>query len=165
MEVLIVRHAMAADRDEAKWPDDAKRPLIRRGILRFRRVARRLRRVVPVVDGIFSSPLVRAWDTAGILSDVARWPAPVELAALVPGARPAALKSFLKSHGDERIVLVGHEPGLHEAVSYFLTGSEDGFALEMKKGGAALLRFEGKPEPGQATLLWLLPPRLVLREQ
>ena len=54
------------------------------------------------------------------------------------------------------VTIVGHRPGLHELVSYLLTGDmigEDcGARVRIKKGGAARLSFEGLPEPGAGSL-------------
>ena len=38
-------------------------------------------------------------------------------------------------------------------------------AIEFKKGGAACLEFGGRPEPGRATLRWMLPPRVLRARQ
>jgi broad specificity phosphatase PhoE len=34
IRVYLVRHAIAEDRDSARWPDDSERPLTRRGLVR-----------------------------------------------------------------------------------------------------------------------------------
>jgi phosphohistidine phosphatase len=162
MEVLFVRHAIAEERDSAKWPDDRNRPLTRAGIRRFEKVAGHLRKIVPSVDGVWSSPLTRAWQTAKILEEKAGWPAPRELEALEPEAAPRAVLAFLREHEkSERVVLVGHEPSMHLTVSHLLVGSPEGVGLEMKKGGAVLIGFDGSVAAGAAMLYWLLPPRVV----
>jgi phosphohistidine phosphatase len=162
MEILIVRHAIAGERDPRKWADDRGRPLTPEGVKRFRRVARHLGKVAPRVDAVWASPLARAWQTAEILEREAGWPAPQELAALEPDADPAGVLAFVAARrGADRVALVGHEPALHELLSLLLGGSAGGVYLEMKKGGAALVRCEGEVRAGAAQLLWLLPPRVV----
>jgi phosphohistidine phosphatase SixA len=52
---------------------------------------------------------------------------------------------------------VGHDPHLALLITWLLTGVENE-TIPLKKGGAALLEFEGKPAAGQATLQWLLTP-------
>ena len=47
LEILIVRHAIAAERDAKRWPDDRGRPLTAEGVRRFRGVARHLGETVP----------------------------------------------------------------------------------------------------------------------
>src|SRR3954468_17149609 len=76
MDVYLVRHAIAATRDSAQWPDDSERPLTSEGEARFRKAARGLRRVAARVDVVLASPYVRAWQTAEILERAAGWPAP-----------------------------------------------------------------------------------------
>ncbi len=63
----------------------------------------------------------------------------------------------------DSVALVGHRPGLHELVSYLLTGDEIdeacGTRVQIKKGGAVYLSFDGSPEPGAGSLEWLLTPK------
>src|SRR5262245_15233538 len=84
-ELYLVRHAIAAERGD-EWPDDAKRPLTKRGIRRFRECATGLRESGVAVDEIFTSPLVRAKQTADILAAAMDDRPPVKtLDALAPG--------------------------------------------------------------------------------
>ena len=62
-ELYLVRHAIAAERG-SEWPDDTKRPLTERGISRFKEAVKGLRHLDVTVDEIFTSPLVRARQTA-----------------------------------------------------------------------------------------------------
>jgi len=39
MDLYIIRHAWAADRDDKRWPDDGQRPLTEEGKTRFAKVA------------------------------------------------------------------------------------------------------------------------------
>lgn len=166
MEVLFVRHGLAGERDPERWPDDRDRPLTSRGERRFRRMARRLRILFPRMEGIWSSPLTRAWQTAGILARETRWPVPQELVALEPGGRPEELLAFLRQQKDlSRAVLVGHEPALSRSISYFIAGSAAGLALEMKKGGVAAVRFPAEVKAGAGQLCALAAPRLLLRRR
>lgn len=163
MDVLLVRHAVASERDSTKWPDDRDRPITSKGAERFRAVSHALASLVPRVDGVWSSSLRRAWQTAEILEDEADWPTPRESESLEPGASPDQIVSFLQTHKDEKtIALVGHEPSLSAIASHLLTHDSDRLRLEMKKGGALLLRFDGEISAGTATLIWLLPPRVIL---
>jgi phosphohistidine phosphatase len=162
MELMIVRHAIAEERDSEKWADDRGRPLTKGGIRRFQTVARVLSGLWDAPEVVLSSPLARAWQTAEILRKEAGWPKPEEFPALEPGRDPAeAIAAMKKRAVAERVAFVGHEPFLHEFLSLVLSGTAEGIALEMKKGGAALVGFEGPIKAGAGDLLWLLPPRIL----
>lgn len=163
MEVVLVRHAIAAERDPATWPDDRDRPLTEQGEERMRAAARGLGRILPEVDAMFASRLVRAWRTAEILHEEVGWPEPEEWPQLEPERSPAQAVLSLVPHQDAaRIALVGHEPNLSEIASYLLTGSgHRGVDLEMKKGGVACLGVDGEPGPGSAWLRWVATPRIL----
>lgn len=163
MDLFLVRHAIAYDRDPSRWPDDSDRPLTERGVRRFQRVARRLRALAPRVDASLTSPLCRARQTAGLLEEAADWPSPSILEALAPECSPAEMLEALMGHAGARAVaLVGHAPNLDGFASFLLTGSEATPVLELKKGGVARLQFPNDVRPGGARLRWLLTPRAVL---
>jgi phosphohistidine phosphatase len=159
LDVLLVRHAIAADRDSSAWPDDSLRPLTERGERRFRPAARGLRTIVASVDAILASPYVRAWRTAELLHEEAHWPAPERCEALEAERSPADALAVLTAEGS--VALVGHEPFLSSFASLLLTGDEAAARLELKKGGAALLSFDSSAAPGEATLRWHLPPKIL----
>lgn len=160
MEVYIVRHAIAGERDPERWPDDRLRPLTPRGVKRFRRAARGVRRLAPSVNVVLSSPFTRAWQTAELLANEAGWPAPERCDALAAGRTPAEVVMALRTRGmSDTVALVGHEPYLSELVSYLLTGSGAGARLELRKGAVVALGLQGRVEPGTAVLRWLLQPR------
>jgi phosphohistidine phosphatase len=162
MDVCLVRHAIAEDRDPARWPDDARRPLTPEGAERFRRAARGLHRLVPEVDAVLTSPYVRAAQTAEILREESGWPEAERCDALAAVASPADVLPHLRGKaGAAAVALVGHEPFLSLLASLLLTGADERLALELKKGGVVLLAFPGEPSPGAASLRWSAPPRLL----
>jgi phosphohistidine phosphatase len=62
MLIVLLRHGIAED-PAADVADDDRR-LTRKGHRRMKVVARALARLIPNVDAIYSSPLVRAYETA-----------------------------------------------------------------------------------------------------
>lgn len=161
MQLLVIRHAIARDREEfaRTGQDDDLRPLTPEGRRRMRRAARGLRRVVPQLAVLASSPLVRAAQTAEVVAGaygVPEWDTWPELA---PGVAPGMLLDRLRSLHVQGgpVAVVGHEPDLGELVSWLLCGQTRSF-VEMKKGGACLLEFGGAPEAERARLLWHLAP-------
>jgi phosphohistidine phosphatase len=60
------------------------------------------------------------------------------------------------------LALVGHEPHLSGWVSWCLSGSIDAI-VELRKGGACLLRFEDSIGAKRARLAWLMTPAVLRR--
>jgi phosphohistidine phosphatase len=160
MNVYVIRHAIAEERDPARWPDDSRRPLSPEGEARFRSAARGLRRLVPEVDVVFASRYVRAWHTAEILHEEAGWPAPEPAPVLEPSFPHAAVE-LLQGRADRSIALVGHEPHLSELTSLLVSGDEHALGLELKKGATVLLELAVRPAAGTATLRWIATPKIL----
>ncbi len=162
MELLLVRHGIAFDRDPERWPHDRDRPLTPEGEARFREAARGLRKIYPSVEVVLSSPFARAWRTAEILGEEAGWPAPQASEELEADRSRSDAMRVLRSHaGIASLALVGHEPNWSELASFVLTGNESRLLLEMKKGAVACLFFGGDPEAGQGVLRWVATPKML----
>jgi phosphohistidine phosphatase len=157
-ELYIVRHAIAAERG-SEWPDDTKRPLTERGINRFKEVVKGLRRLDITVDEVFTSPLVRARQTAEILASGLEGKAPVKvLDALAPGHTAASVMTQLARVAKRRrVALVGHEPELGELAAYLIGA---GRALAFKKGGICRIDLGSLTSKSAASLVWFLPPNV-----
>jgi phosphohistidine phosphatase len=162
MNLYLVRHAIAFQPDPASWPDDRDRPLTPQGEKKFRRAVRGLEALVPSVDVVLSSPLVRAWRTAEILRKAAGWPEPSRFDPLEPGTPPSDVVDALQPHASaESVALVGHEPSLHELLSYLLSGDPGNVKVTMKKGGVAYLSVDDGLRAGSAALQWVVSPRIL----
>jgi phosphohistidine phosphatase len=157
--LYLVRHAIAADRGE-DWPDDDRRPLTARGVARFEEAAGGLSRLDVVVDEIFTSPLVRAKQTADILAaGLPGKPAVKVLDALSPGHAPATvLAQLARTARRRRIALVGHEPGLGELAAHLIGA---GRALEFKKGGVCRIDVESLTSRRAGALNWFVTPKVL----
>ena len=70
MYLLVIRHAAAMEKEQfaRTGRSDDERPLTPAGKKEMARVARGLRRLVPKLDALAPSPLVRARDTAAIVA-------------------------------------------------------------------------------------------------
>ena len=160
MELLIVRHADAGDRDEfaATGQPDSARPLSAKGAEQMRAASGRLHALVPDLDHIVTSPYVRARETAEILRREYQVVSLLETATLEPDAAPKALARYLRELGGASTLCVGHEPHLGELVAWLTTGKRDSF-VDLKKGGACLVACEGEPRKASGTLRWLLGPK------
>ena len=161
MEVFLVRHAIAHERNSRRWPDDALRPLTAAGAAKFRKAARGLGTLLPKSAVLLTSPYTRAHDTAAILAKVARRANAIECEELAASESAQRAFELLRSRREKAVVLVGHEPYLSHFMAAALGGNETRLAVEFKKGGAACLEFSGRPQPARATLRWMLPPRVL----
>jgi phosphohistidine phosphatase len=158
-ELYLVRHAIAADRGD-EWPDDTKRPLTKRGITRFRECVTGLRELEAAVDEIFTSPLVRAKQTADILAAGMDDKPPVKtLDALAPGHTARDVMAQLAKVGTRRrIALVGHEPELGELAAHLIGASR---AMPFKKGAICRVEVESLTSKRPGTLIWFVGPRVL----
>ena len=158
LRLYLVRHAIATERDDAQWPDDSERPLIREGVRSFKKAAVGLATIASIPDAVFSSPARRAWQTAELLTGIG-WPSPEVLAALLPGGDPRDILTTLPADG--QIALVGHAPDLAQLASLLLSGAADVPSIEMKKG--AVLALEVDQTTASASLKWLAQPSMLRR--
>ena len=161
MELLIIRHAIAFERDRHRWPDDAVRPLSPAGVRRSRKTAAGLKKFCTAPDRLLSSPLTRARQTAKILTEFAGWPHADLAPELKPGEGPAAVLALLAKDRSARIAIVGHQPDLSALIAACLLQDGSAFTIEMKKNAVACLSFDGRARAGRAILKWLATPRLL----
>lgn len=161
-DLLVVRHAIAFERDPARWPTDALRPLTPDGKRRFRRAARGIGRCFSGIDLHLTSPLVRARQTSKILAEAAGWPEAQECPELRPNTDPGTTLNALGKLEGEWLAIVGHEPHLSRLVSLCVAEPAE-LHLQLKKGALLHIRFKDRMSAGAGTLLALLPPK-VLRE-
>jgi phosphohistidine phosphatase len=160
MQLLVIRHAIAEDREEfaASGRADSERPLTDYGRRRMRKNARGLRRIAPNPDVVASSPFLRAADTARIVADAFGVANVETLEELTPEHRPRDLAQWLARHPPDAVVaVVGHEPHLGTLITW-LIGGREAHNAELKKGGACLLEVGNSADGGAATMHWLLTP-------
>lgn len=166
MRVLIVRHAVAGDKDDfaRSGQPDGLRPLTPDGIKKMRRNVVGLRALVPEIHVLGSSPLVRARQTAEVLQAPYGVASVALVDALVPERKPVELVRWLAgleaTADDFTVAVVGHEPHLGQLVAFLLTGRRSPFA-ELRKGGACMVEFTGEVSGSKARLLWLATPKML----
>jgi len=158
-ELYLIRHAIAAARG-SEWPDDTKRPLTERGVSRFKEEVKGLRRLDVEIDEIFTSPLIRARQTAELLAAGLEGKPPVKLLdALAPGHTSAAvLTQLAKAAKRRRVALVGHEPDLGELAAHLIGA---GRALAFKKGGVCRIDVGSLTSRRAGSLVWFVTPSLL----
>jgi phosphohistidine phosphatase len=158
MQLLVARHGIA----EPFGPDgsDASRRLTPEGIEKTRAAARGLVFLGPRPDVIFTSPRVRAAETARIIGQAFDIE-PRVLKSLAEGS-PAAVLQDLAANRRDTLCIVGHEPVLSRLIELACGASPGGF-IEMKKAGCACLELTLSPHGmvHPARLLWLATPRML----
>jgi phosphohistidine phosphatase len=147
MKLYVMRHGPAED--DSPTGRDADRALTSSGRDRTRSVARAL------VDGgeapvaIFSSPLVRALQTAEIVAAVAGVEKVEVRREMAPGGDAFGLVAELVRAGRKRAMVVGHEPDVSMLVQR-LTGKVP--ELGMQKAMVVSIRCDSASEaPGEVT--------------
>ena len=153
MKLYVVRHATAIEREgEAS---DEHRYLTPRGRKSFRLTARRMAKKGEMPGAIITSPLVRAVQTADILSEALAFRGQlVASLELAPGFGVANLRRVLASFKREKsMALVGHEPDLGEVVGTLL---DLGRPFTLKKGMVVCLKMSSAKQKPRASLKWIL---------
>ncbi|HEV2037821.1 MAG TPA: phosphohistidine phosphatase SixA [Candidatus Eremiobacteraceae bacterium] len=162
MEVYLLRHGIAQERDPKKYPDDRLRPLTLEGLERMREIVRGMLKLGIEFDAVFDSGFTRARQTTEVVTDAYRIDsADIQTTpALEPDHNPAEVLALLEANKTvKRVLLVGHEPHLSLTVA-FLIGGRDGDAFDFKKG--AVVRIDTQAvKKGTGTLMYLLPPKVL----
>ena len=159
MRLYIVRHAIA-DPHGTPGVKDEDRSLTEEGIRKMRQAAEGLRRLKYIPELIFSSPLIRARQTAEIL--LAVFGKEIEM-RILPALAPAGARQELYPaiHSCEKkfksLMLVGHQPSLGEIAGEIIGGSA-GVRIEFKKGGACAIELMSAQNSLNGSLISLLTP-------
>jgi phosphohistidine phosphatase len=166
MRLYILRHAIAAERDPDKYPDDGLRPLTEAGFKKMTKIAHTLQKLDKRIELILSSPLVRARDTAEIVRKSLHLKKDrlVLIDALAPLGDPGELIAIIQEkYKLDSLLLVGHEPDLSNLISLLLSGDKS-LSITMKKGGVCCLSMDELVAGKCATLEWLISPSQLVSE-
>jgi phosphohistidine phosphatase len=165
IRLFILRHAVAEDRDEERYPDDSIRPLSQKGKKKMRYIAESINQLGFSFDLILSSPYLRARQTAEISAQALFAGDRLFFSDhLAPSGNMLALMRELVAQDLEgkTILLVGHEPYLSNLISLLCAGDFRA-TMRLKKGGLCFLTAEKLIQGQCATLEWLLTPSMLLR--
>jgi phosphohistidine phosphatase len=156
MYIYIIRHGIAEDHAHSLRDED--RALTEEGKEKMKEAARGLKRMDPDITRIFSSPLVRAIQTAEIVAAELKMKVDL-LKQLAPGHTPVEVCDSLKLHKSKAsaVAVVGHEPDCSELASHLLD-APGGVNIDFKKGAVCLIESESL-EMGSGCLLWHLSPK------
>ncbi len=162
-QVIIMRHATALP--QGPGGRDFDRQLSSRGMHEARAIAQWLIRVQGTPEVIVSSPAARTRATAEAIAAACPAPSPpVECdPALYLADREGVLESLL---GDPRqLLLVGHNPGLEEALSLLLEDEAAAHVVMVPAAVCVLALPDGEVtvKPGMARLVAHMRPDLLPR--
>lgn len=158
IRVYLVRHGIAAD--PLPGQPDESRPLTAKGRKRFRRGARVVAELEEEVDHLFSSPLVRAVQTAEILARALKRDEVGILEELRTGAPVPELLAAVarRVRNGEGVALVGHDPQMSRlVVALARLGHVQAGQLELDKGAIVRIDVDAFP-PKKSEPRWHLEP-------
>ncbi len=152
MDLYLIRHAPAL-------PDsptgDRGRALSPRGRRRFEDVCHALRQLGVRLDQIWTSPWLRAAQTAQMLAPLAaQAPRETDLLAAPPS------RALLERLSGESVALVGHEPWMSELLGQLISDG-DRWAEGVRLGKGSVAHLVGEPVRAGMVLRSLLPMRTV----
>jgi phosphohistidine phosphatase len=158
--LYIVRHAFAGQHGDPRYPDDALRPLTKKGTRQFRRMVKKLARRDFAPELVATSPLVRCRQTADVIADrVETEPDVVERDELQPGGSLDALIRWSAQQPAQQLAWVGHAPDVDEMASALL--GDHGADIVFAKGAIAAISFDDQIATGKGQLRWLVTPRIL----
>jgi len=161
MNLFILRHGIAVEREDWDPANDAARPLTPEGELQLHGVTAALRRMDLRFDLILASPYERAKKTAEIVADELGLKKALRFSdELRSEGNP---KRLIRQVNDlktppQNLLLVGHEPYLSELIAVLLTGKAK-LSMDFKKGGLCRLKVGELNYDRCATLAWVLTPK------
>jgi phosphohistidine phosphatase len=151
--LYFFRHGEAED--AANGMSDNDRTLTSKGTRRTTNAAQALTRLKVKPARLYSSPRVRARQTADILAESLGLPVEVRDEVDFNFSVSAVERLIADVDGEQDVLFVGHEPSLSIILSE-MTGAN----VAMKKGGMARVDIAPTTSPLRGRLVWLLAPRV-----
>jgi len=161
MELYIVRHGIAVDREDPKCPADPERYLTDEGMEKTRQAAGGVAQIGAVPDLMLTSPYLRALQTAELFAAALEYPKQKiqKSDLLLPGVEPLLLFRELSRNKDlSTVYIFGHAPHLDDVIATAVGSKHHISAL--RKAGAALVELR-RLVPPSGELLWLATPKLL----
>ncbi|WP_169714748.1 phosphohistidine phosphatase SixA [Spirochaeta cellobiosiphila] len=148
MKLIVVRHSEA---DTYHSRGDYYRELTQRGLDKVHQLGTFLQKQEPI-DVIIHSPYMRASQTAKLLKEYVKSSHLYISPDLVPSSEIFDILDEINSHGEERIMLVGHNPHL----SYLVTALDrQNKVYALGTATAVGLQFPHQVEAGAGQILFV----------
>ncbi|HJU13761.1 MAG TPA: phosphohistidine phosphatase SixA [Candidatus Nitrosotalea sp.] len=161
MDLFVIRHGEAGRSSPTR--DESKRALTMEGEKEMRDISKGIKALGVEFDYIFTSPLLRAKQTAQIIYEVVPCKNSIqEVGDLRPeGNKLQLYNKFSRLKQDSAILIVGHEPYLSELVVETISTGQ--CRIDLKKGGLARIRMTTILPKPKGELRWLLTPKHLKR--
>lgn len=163
MQLYIVRHGIAIDREDPQCPPDPDRYLTEEGVEKTKGVARGLAALGATGDLFLTSPYVRAVQTAEIVASTLGYEKQKirRTDSLLPGTEPSLLfRELAKDKQASAVLVFGHAPHLDDLIATAVGAKKH--VTELKKAGVALIELK-RISPPIGMLVWLATPKLLRR--
>jgi phosphohistidine phosphatase len=161
MQLYIVRHGIAIDREDPKCPPEAERYLTEEGVEKTKQVAKGIAALGIHADLMVSSPYVRAMQTAAIFAAALDYPKQKirRTGSLLPGAEPTAiLRELGREKNASSVFCFGHAPHVDGLLAAAVGAPHH--ITSIKKAGVALVELK-RLSPPSGQLVWLVTPKLI----
>lgn len=156
MDLYIIRHGAAADLDH-EVGEEGHRYLTVHGRNHCRIVAQKLKDLKVQFDSVFSSPLVRAVQTAEVFAHVLKYENEIKTAVELIGGQNYS--RFLKLLGRNShycsLAVFGHAPDVNTFAQNLVRGqNSDNMHFNFKNASVCKIDYDPKKEEGK--LAWFL---------
>ncbi len=163
MQIYIVRHGVAIDREDPKCPPDPERYLTEEGVEKPKQVAKGMATLGITGDVFLTSPYVRAAQTAEVFANALDYAKQKirRTDLLLPGAEPTQLfRELARDKQASTVFLFGHAPQLDDIIATALGSKKH--VTSLKKAGVAFLELK-RLSPPIGQLVWLATPKMLRR--
>lgn len=161
MKLYLVRHGIASDVIGGSIRYDAQRPLTEEGRLETQAVATGLKRLGIKPEVVLHSPLVRAFQTAEIITSVLGANSGLRTVdALAPAGKHSDVYKVLKEYERaQEVFLVGHEPDVGQFVATLLWAGPE-LEIPFKKAAVCRVDITDVPPSAPGVLSWFITPKI-----
>ncbi|QQS37705.1 MAG: phosphohistidine phosphatase SixA [Ignavibacteriales bacterium] len=154
MNLYLIRHGDAEAISESG--KDFDRKLTHAGIEQMKLAAQGWQSLIDQFDVIVASPLVRAVETARIISDVFNYKKDIMLDNnLISGGSTSEVVILANSLNLINVAMIGHQPDLSQHTSRLISNANASIAFE--KGTIAKISFPNSVIAGKGVLKFLIP--------